>query len=128
MAKNQITKRRIFILIIAIITILTVYLVIRGDRPVSIETFPTPTPANTITADFLCADNKNIKAEFVNGENSFVKLILSDGRHLDLPIAISASGARYANSDESIVFWNKGDTAFIEENGVMTYEDSVTSS
>jgi membrane-bound inhibitor of C-type lysozyme len=34
-----------------------------------------------------------------------------------VPLAPSASGARYANSDESFVFWNKGPTAFIEETG-----------
>lgn len=128
MAKDKINKRRIFIVIIAIITILTIYLVIRGDRPVSLETFPSPTPTNTITADFSCADNKSIKAEFINSENSFVKLTLSDGRVLNLPIAISASGARYANIDESIVFWNKGNTAFLEENGVNTYDNCITSS
>ena len=42
-----------------------------------------------------------------------------------LPQTISASGARYANDDESIVFWNKGNTAFITENGPdnITYKD-----
>ena len=28
---------------------------------------------------------------------------------------MSGSGARYANKDESFVFWNKGNTAFITE-------------
>src|SRR5581483_12293852 len=32
-----------------------------------------------------------------------------------------ASGARYANADESFIFWNKGTTAFITENGQTTY-------
>jgi membrane-bound inhibitor of C-type lysozyme len=26
-----------------------------------------------------------------------------------------SSGARYANKDETFVFWNKGDTAFVTE-------------
>jgi membrane-bound inhibitor of C-type lysozyme len=42
-----------------------------------------------------------------------------------LPQAPSASGARYANGDESIVFWNKGNTAFIEEGGRTTYQGCV---
>jgi len=29
--------------------------------------------------------------------------------------AMSASGARYANKDETFVFWNEGDTAFVTE-------------
>ena len=44
-----------------------------------------------------------------------VELKLSDGRSLKIPQAMSGSGARYANTDESFVFWNKGDTAFITE-------------
>lgn len=31
---------------------------------------------------------------------------------------VSASGARYANADESVVFWTKGDTARLERRGV----------
>jgi membrane-bound inhibitor of C-type lysozyme len=39
---------------------------------------------------------------------------------------LSGSGARYANSDETFVFWNKGDTAFITEgNGKETYSGCV---
>jgi len=35
----------------------------------------------------------------------------------------STSGARYANKDETFVFWNKGDTAFVTEgkDGKETY-------
>jgi membrane-bound inhibitor of C-type lysozyme len=39
---------------------------------------------------------------------------------------VSGSGARYANSNESFVFWNKGNTAFIEENGKTTYSNCTT--
>jgi hypothetical protein len=63
-------------------------------------------------------DRRNVRQR----PSSSVRLVLSDGRNLTLPQAMSASGARYANKDESIVFWNKGDTAFLEENGRTTYE------
>ena len=43
-----------------------------------------------------------------------------------LPQARSASGARYANADQSFVFWNKGETAFIEENGQPSYSGCRT--
>ncbi len=36
---------------------------------------------------------------------------------LVLPLAISASGARYTNEDESVVFWNKGDAITITYKG-----------
>lgn len=82
--------------------------------------------ATTIQARFACNAGKSVNAEFINGAQSSVKLTLSDGRALSLPQATSGSGARYANANESIVFWNKGDTAFIEENGKTTYSDCTT--
>ena len=76
------------------------------------------------TATFVCADDKSIVAKFYADE---VALTLSDGRGLALPQVISGSGARYANGDESIVFWNKGNTAFLTEGSDdnMTYKDCV---
>jgi len=71
---------------------------------------------------FRCDDDKIIKAVF---HADRVDLALSDGRSLTLPQAMSASGARYANADESIVFWNKGDTAFIIEGADETYSGCI---
>lgn len=68
--------------------------------------------AEEIKATFNCKAGKTIAATF--SANS-VKLRLSDGRSLTVPQALSGSGARYANTDESFVFWNKGDSAFITE-------------
>jgi len=70
------------------------------------------------------ADGKFIGARYF-ADN--VDLELSDGRSMELPQVISGSGARYANQDESFVFWNKGNTAFVTEGGdeTMTYEDCV---
>jgi uncharacterized protein len=82
--------------------------------------------AKTIKARFACAGGKSIEATFVNGPSTSVRLVLSDGRKMALPQAMSASGARYANKDESFVFWNKGNTAFIEEGGKTTYEGCAT--
>ena len=55
-----------------------------------------------------------------------VSLTLSNGRRITLPHALSADGARYANADESFVFWNKGNTAFVTEQGTTTYDGCVT--
>ncbi len=98
-------------------------------------------PSGT-TATFACAKDKSIKATFHQGSSApaapapgepprptgSVHLVLSDGRSLTLPQTISADGARYANPDESFIFWNVGNTAFIEENGKQTYSDCVTKS
>ncbi len=74
------------------------------------------------SANFNCAAGKSIQAAFFKDQ---VALSLSDGRKILLPQAISASGARYANADESFVFWNKGDTAFVDEVSTTTFADCV---
>ncbi len=80
-------------------------------------------------AIYACDGGKTITASFYEGEPVFiepgqmpipagsVKVVLSDGRNFELPQTISASGVRYANEDESIIFWNKGDAVMIFENG-----------
>lgn len=73
---------------------------------------------------FSCAEDKNIQAVFFKDK---VELNLSDGRNMFISQALSASGARYANQDESFVFWNKGDTAFINEGNDTTFKDCVIS-
>ena len=75
------------------------------------------------TAVFACPDSKAIYAEFTKNQ---VKLKLSDGRELILPQTISADGGRYANADESFIFWNKGNGAFINEGEFATYQNCVT--
>ncbi len=67
-------------------------------------------PLNTI--QYVCNDMKTIEAKYYADS---VDLVLSDGRAMSLPQAISGSGARYATADEALVFWNKGNTAFITE-------------
>lgn len=75
-------------------------------------------------ATFECHGGKTIAATFYADS---VELKLSDGRDMTVPQAMSGSGARYANADESFVFWNKGNTAFITEGGddKQTYGDCV---
>lgn len=82
---------------------------------------------------YECDNNKTIKAVFYQrtlpvpkpGQAPIlagsVDLSLSDGRKLVLPQTISASGIRYADPAESIIFWSKGGSAFIVENNKETY-------
>jgi membrane-bound inhibitor of C-type lysozyme len=83
-------------------------------------------------ATFICQGGKLIEAGFfedVNMEPStstpplppgVARVSLMDGRTFELPQTVSADGARYANIDESFVFWNKGNGAMILENGIET--------
>jgi membrane-bound inhibitor of C-type lysozyme len=75
---------------------------------------------------FACKDSKTIKATFYPLKDTSVDITVSDGRSFVLTHATSASGARYINADESIVFWNKGLTAFMTEGKVTTYADCMT--
>lgn len=80
-------------------------------------------PEIIATGIYYCDDIKAIVADF---RKATVSLRLSDGREMTLPQVISASGARYANADESFVFWNKGNTAFIQEGENYTYQNCAT--
>jgi membrane-bound inhibitor of C-type lysozyme len=85
---------------------------------------PAHAEAPVAVAAFACKGGKSIEASFYADK---VALKLSDGRTMTLPQAMSASGARYANDNESFVFWNKGDTAFVTEgkDGTETYSGCV---
>jgi membrane-bound inhibitor of C-type lysozyme len=74
---------------------------------------------------FACMDDKTIDATFYTDR---VDLALSDGRSISLPQTMSGSGIRYANPDETFVFWSKGDTAFVTEGAdeTETYSNCVT--
>ena len=88
-------------------------------------TLPALAETPVATATFKCQGGKSIEATFY--ANS-VNLKLSDVRSLTVPQAMSGSGARYANKDETFVFWNKGDTAFVTEgdDGKDTYSGCAT--
>jgi hypothetical protein len=72
---------------------------------------------------FVCPGGKTIDAQFYK---NFVHLEFGWQKTLYLPQTISASGARYANSNESFIFWNKGNAAFIQQNGTTTLDNCVT--
>lgn len=79
----------------------------------------------TITsASYTCDNGKTIQAQYFNNT---VELELSGGQNMLLIQGLSGSGVRYSNSDESFVFWNKGNTAFVEEgpNSTVTYANCV---
>ncbi len=88
-----------------------------------------------LEVSYLCDEKKTIKANYFNGSTTEVKsgempvpngevdLVLSDDRQMNLKQTISASGIRYATADESMIFWSKGETAFIVENDKETFSD-----
>ena len=115
---NAPQKVALIILFVALMVLAALYFMMPKTSPISAQQ-----PTDTITAVFTCEGNKSITAAFT--QNS-VHLQLSDGRTMSLPQAISADGGRYANSDESFVFWNKGNGALITENGTTTFSNCST--
>ena len=94
--------------------------------------------APVATVQYTCAQSRSLVAEYFDGPTRTaadgrpipggrVVLALADGKKLTLPQTLSGSGIRYANQDESFVFWSKGDTSFVEEgpNRTVTYENCV---
>lgn len=139
------TNKKITILILICIVLMAIIIFIWQGTDLFVTQSPTPIetpreePLISIPPEteveilqsftFICDDNKSIIANFDIDEINQVdqvRLVLSDGRSFVLPRAISASGARYAFDDESMVFWNKGTTAFITENGVETFSNCNT--
>ena len=96
-------------------------------------------PEPTATVSYACDADKTISAVYYDGPTTppagpnmpptpggSVKLVLSDGRSMTLAQTISADGTRYANPDESFVFWGKGNSAIVLENNVAkTYTGCV---
>lgn len=114
------------ILLAAVIGLMIWYVEKNGGQDLSSASpSPTPTPIQVV---YSCDGNKMISATFYTGEiievqpgempipTGSVKVSLSDGRVLTLPQTISADGSRYANNDESFIFWSKGDGALVFEN------------
>jgi membrane-bound inhibitor of C-type lysozyme len=85
---------------------------------------PTSVPApGKIEKNYTCAGDKTIVAIFNNDTDMSVDIALSDGITMNLPHVEAASGAKYTNEDESIVFWTQGNEAYLEEDGKETYSD-----
>ena len=91
---------------------------------------PSTLPSLITKVSYICKESKIIEASFYKGElklvepgempkpTGSVKIVLSDDRKFDLAQTISADGSRYANSNESFVFWSKGNGALVLENNI----------
>lgn len=110
-------------IILAIVVILIVIFAVHYYNSGSVESM------QKIEVAYACNQNKSIQATMYEGElippkkegdmptlTGKATIVLSDGRALNLKQTISADGVRYANDDESFVFWSKGNGALVLEN------------
>jgi membrane-bound inhibitor of C-type lysozyme len=70
-----------------------------------------------------CIDGTALRTQFLANGNVVVNL---NNIPYELSRAVAASGERYANSDESFVFWNKGGESVILVNGETAYQGCVS--
>jgi len=133
-------NKRMF-LALAVICIVIVSLLALSWRTSKPRPVPSVSPASSVMSSpsaqkspeasvvYMCKGGRKIEAVFYKGEplisvvpgqppvpNGEVDVKLDDGRTWKLTQTISADGSRYANSDESFVFWSKGDGALVLEN------------
>ena len=121
-----------------IIAIVLIVLVLAGVGYLAF-TRKSVTLVNTVT--YECDAGKVITADFFQGPTSVaapnmpptptgrVELTFSDASPMSLPQVLSANGARYANSNQSFVFWIKGNGAQVLENGdQVNYTNCVDAS
>lgn len=114
-------KGNVWIIVLVIVVVIAVGVIVWNMSKQS-STQKNQPEVSITTVKFTCDDQKEIDATFHSDK---VDLKLSDDRVMTLPEATSASGARYANADETIVFWNKGETAFITEKDVETFSNCI---
>lgn len=126
------TSKRFWVVLVVLVLIIAGIVIYALGGSSSPQSNPNDmSGTQNINAVFTCDGGKSINAMFMNASTATttgnsVMLSLSDGRQMTLPQTISADGARYANQDGSLVFWNKGNGAFIQENGSTTYNNCVT--
>jgi membrane-bound inhibitor of C-type lysozyme len=103
------------------------------------STLPASAPSNAqggrtfvATAAYGCDNGKSITASYYDGApapapqegqpptpTGSADVSFDGGPRVTLAQTLSADGTRYANADESLVFWSKGNTALVMRNNAM---------
>ncbi len=109
------------LLVVAIVAVGSMLLVYKA---------PTPVKEPVASVLYTCRAGKGFSVVFYKGSNTAATtsgqppkpdatavLTFSDGTTTTLVQTISADGGRYANADESLVFWGKGNYALVLEGG-----------
>jgi len=120
------TKTKIVAVCLGVFVLLTSFTLLKNYKNV-----PDTPPSNDqgVIFTYSCDQNKTIDATYYQGidkpspspdlpptPGGSVYLALSDGRKMTLSQTLSADGTRYANKDESFIFWSKGNGALVLEN------------
>jgi len=80
-----------------------------------------PADVESIEATFVCPDGTNLDTAFDNTARTVT--VSLPGETVTLPQVESGSGTKYSHG--STTFWNKGDEALVEVDGVIVYESCL---
>ena len=117
---NNMTKENKLLIVVGlfVVALIALFYIEKTTKTVSVVQTPAPITVNAVS--YYCTEG-TLKA--VYGKNE-VSVTFPDGHALSLPQSISADGGRYESG--TIVFWNKGDNAFITEGDKTTFSNCVT--
>lgn len=119
------TSTLLGILLILIVLAAGVYQLMYSREPGGNTTASNPATTNVVS--YFCQEGK-LSASF---SKDAVALTYPDGTVMNMPHAMSADGGRYeatSTAGADVVFWSKGDSAFVTENGKNTYTGCVAGS
>ena len=140
--RSTVTTVLVVVILIGLCLVLWMY---RNTPPLSrflgsaVVTTPVQTGQPQSTVAYSCDQNKVLVAQYYDGTSSVaangmplpgghVVLTLNDGSMMNLAQTVSADGTRYANADESFIFWGKGNTAFVQQGDTQTYTGCIAQS
>jgi len=122
--------KKILYMVGAIIIIVALYMLFYKETKAPVvadrsgeSTGATSSVAEIVKIEYGC-DQGDVRMTFSGEDLSQAKVELkSTGEEKNIQRVVSASGTRYANTDETFVFWSNGTTAFITENDTTIYEN-----
>ena len=91
------------------------------------ETYESPTDLKTAysptsRATYICSENKTFSVTFSERQ---AEVSLGSDAKFTLEQMVSASGTNYSNDSDALVFWTKGEEAFVEQDGKQTYSECL---
>ncbi len=118
--------------------ILIVFVIVYLETKKDIAPLPPVAEPTKVNVFYLCSEDKSIAVTYTIGKatknanpnlpptaTGSVTIPLAEGKTITLPQTVSADGARFANADESVLFWSKGNSVLFEEKGVQNYKNCI---
>lgn len=120
-------KKTFIWIIIIILALIVIFALTKKDKPsnnVQENTNTSTNMSSNITKVTYTGEKGNLEATY-NADGTSVTFSTEETGEATLPVAISGSGARYANADESLVFWEHQGELTITKDGKDIYKGNI---